>query len=130
MGIFKIKRDEHRVIETGFACFLRRHLRDNALFTAYNIKAKRWFLGLWLNKDRGVAQDVDDLGVHMELATRDLVMGLERSREGITAADMRKSLLRCDKNRYVAECEAAEERQEVQDWLQKKTGSELPVLMG
>jgi len=128
MGIFTIRRDEHRIIETEFVRYLRRTLRDESLFTAYNVQTKRWFLAYWVNKDRGLANDVDDLGPNLEFATRKLVKQLERSREGVTASDIKKRIERTMRRGWEIETEEAAERHEVQDWVQKKSGSSIPIL--
>lgn len=130
MGTFQIDRREHRVIETDFAKFLRRELRDRSLFTAYNVQTGRWFLAYWINKDRGLANDVDDLGPNMELATAKLVTQLRRSREGVTADDIKRRFERAARTGWEIETQEAQERQEVQDWVQKKSGSSIPILTG
>ena len=130
MGIFQMRAGEHVVRETPFAAFLRRHLNDPNLFTGYNLKEKRWFLGLWVRRDRGLAQDIDDLGADLELASRDLVKMLERTRDGVTKDDLRRSVIAADRKGIEFERNAAQEFQEVQDWLQKRSGSNVPVLMG
>lgn len=130
MGIFKIRKGEHVVRETEFVRYLRRHLRDETLFTGFNVLTGRWFLGLWLRKDQGLAQDIEDLGANMEGATRQLVKDLERSRDGITAEDVKKRLLKHEQRGIDQEREEAEEFQEVQNWTMKKYGSDVPVLLG
>lgn len=130
MGPFTIRRDEHQIIETDFVRYLRRRLRHAALFTAYNATTGRWFLAYWINKDRGLANDVDDLGPNMEFATRKLVNQLEHSRSGVTAADIKKRFERAVRTGWQIETEEAQERQEVQDWVQKKSGSSIPILTG
>ena len=127
---FQMRGGEHLVRDTEFARYVREHLRDEQLFTCYNAVTKRWFLGLWLNKDAGVAQDVEDLGVNLELANRNLVKDLERSREGITADDMKRSIMRAEKRAIERQNQEAIEFQEAANWLQKKSGSDVPVLMG
>jgi hypothetical protein len=130
MGIFKMRAGEHVVRDTDFARFLRRQLNDETLFTGYNLKAQRWFLGMWVRKDQGYASDIADLGADMELASRSLVKDLERSRDGLTAADIKRNLVRADRRAVDLERQEAEEFQEVQNWAQKKSGSTVPVLMG
>jgi hypothetical protein len=129
MGIFPIDRRVHKIRETDFVRHLRRHLRDETLFTAYNVQSRRWFLAYWVNKDRGLANDVDDLGPNMEFATRKLVQQLERSRDGVTASDIKKRIERTMREGWEIETEEAKERQEVQNWIQKKSGSPVPILM-
>lgn len=129
-SMFVMRAEEHVVRETEFCDFLRRHLRDPELFTAFNVMTGRWFLGLWVRKDQGVAQDVEDLGANLELATRGLVKDLERSRDGITKEDMRNSLLRKERTFVDGEVAFGEEFQEMQDWTQKKSGSPIPALLG
>lgn len=128
MGIFPINRSEHRIIETDFVRHLRRTLRDGSLFTAYNTQTKRWFLAYWVNKDRGLANDVDDLGPNMEFATRKLVKQLEQSRKGVTANDIKGRFERAVRRGWEVETEEAMERHEIQDWVQKKSGSPVPIL--
>lgn len=130
MATFRMQPGEHVVRETEFGSFLNRHLRDPDLFTGFNTVTGRWFLGLWIRKDQGVAQDVEDLGENLELADKQLVKDLERSREGITKDDMRKALLRHEMRGIEVETEFAQEHQEVQNWVQKKSGSPVPALMG
>ncbi|MHC4511295.1 MAG: hypothetical protein ACYTAO_20490 [Planctomycetota bacterium] len=128
MGPFTIRRDEHRIIETDFVRHLRRTLRDDSLFTALNVQTGQWFLAYWINKDRGLANDVDDLGPNMEFATRKLVNQLECSRAGVTAEDIKKRFERAVRTGWQIETEEAQERREVQDWVQKKSGSPIPIL--
>ncbi len=130
MGPFTIRLGEHKIIETDFVRHLRRRLRDDSLFTAYNTETQQWFLAYWINKDRGLANDVDDLGPNMEFATGRLVKQLERSRDGVTATDIKKRFERAVRRGWEIETEGARERQEVQDWVQKKSGSDVPVLIG
>lgn len=130
MGIFQMRSGEHVVRDTDFARHVQKQLRDPNLFTAYNTIAKRWFLGLWISKDRGLAQDIDDLGADLELADRKLVRMLERSREGVTKDDLKRSVIAADRKGLEFERRQAEEFQEVQDWVMKKSGSNVPVLMG
>lgn len=130
MGIFRMRAGEHVVRDTPFADFLRRHLNDPNLFTGFNLKERRWFLGLWVRKDEGLAQDIDDLGADLELATRELVKMLERTREGVTKDDLKRSVVLAEKKGLEFETQAAQEFQEAADWLQKKSGSNVPVLMG
>jgi len=130
MGIFPIDRAEHRIIETDFVRHLRRRLRDNSLFTAYNTQTKRWFLAYWINRDRGLANDVDDLGSNMEFATAKLVKQLERSRSGVTAKDIKRRFERAVRTGWEVETQEAQERQELQNWVQKRSGSDVPVLTG
>lgn len=130
MGPFKFNRAEHELVNTQFASFLRRHLRDEDLFTAVNKQTGRWFLGYWINRDTGLANDVDDLGPNMEFATRELVKQLARSRQGVTARDVQKRFTDAQLRGIEIETQDAQERQEVQDWLQKRSGSDIPVLYG
>ena len=53
MGTFRMRSGEHVVRDTDFARHVRKQLRDPNLFTGYNVRSKRWFLGLWLRKDEG-----------------------------------------------------------------------------
>ncbi len=128
--MFRMKRDEHVVRETEFCNFLRRHLKDPSLFTAYNVKEGRWFLAYWVRKDIAVAYDVEDLGANLELAHKGLVKQLERSREGVTKDDMKKALLHKEARGIEIETRDAEEFQEMQNWTQKKSGSPIPALLG
>lgn len=128
MGPFTIDRREHQIIETDFVRHLRRRLRDDSLFTAYNTETKQWFLAYWINKDQGLANDVDDLGPNMEFATGRLVKQLEKSRDGVTASDIKKRFERAVRSGWEVETEEAKERHEVQDWVQKKSGSPIPIL--
>jgi len=130
MGIFRVRAGEHQVRETPFADFLRRHLRDPNLFTGFNTQTGRWFLGLWVRKDHGLAQDIDDLGENLELANRELVKMLERTREGVTKDDLRRSVVAAERKGLEFETQQAQEFQEAATWLQKKSGSSVPVLMG
>jgi hypothetical protein len=130
MGIFTVRAGEHVVRETPFADFLRRHLRDPNLFTGYNMIEGRWFLGLWIRKDQGLAQDIDDLGANLELASRDLVKMLERSRDGVTKDDIMRSIVAAENKGLEFETQQAQEFNEAATWLQKKSGSNVPVLMG
>lgn len=130
MGTFTIRRGEHKIIETDFVRYLRRQLRDESLFTAYNVETGRWFLAYWINRDRGLANDVDDLGPNMEFATRTLVKQLERSRAGVTAKDIKQRFDRAVRTGWELETQEAQERQELQNWVQKKSGSPVPVLTG
>jgi hypothetical protein len=130
MGIFRVRAGEHQVRETPFADFLRRHLRDPNLFTGFNTQTGRWFLGLWVRKDQGLAQDIDDLGENLELANRELVKMLERTREGVTKDDLRRSVVAAERKGLEFETQQAQEFQEVQEWVQKRSGSNVPVLMG
>jgi hypothetical protein len=130
MGPFTIRLGEHKVIETEFVRQLRRRLRDESLFTAYNTATRQWFLAYWINKDRGLANDVDDLGPNMELATRKLVKQLEQSRAGVTANDIKKRFERAVRRGWEIDTEDAQERAEVQDWVQKKSKSPMPILTG
>ncbi len=130
MGPFTVRLGEHVIRETDFVRYLRQRLRDDSLFTAYNTETKQWFLAYWINKDQGLANDVDDLGPNMELATGRLVKQLERSRVGVTANDIKKRFEKAVRRGYEIETEEAKERQEVQDWTQKKSGSDVPVLIG
>ena len=109
---------------------LRRSLRDESLFTAYNTETGQWFLAYWINKDRGLANDVDDLGPNMEFATRKLVKQLEQSRAGVTATDIKKRFEKAVRRGWEIETEEAQERSEVSDWVQKKSGSPVPILTG
>lgn len=128
--MFAMRAEEHVVRETEFCTFLRRHLRDPELFTAFNVMTGRWFLGLWIRKDLGFAQDIEDLGVNLELASRSLVRDLERSRDGVTKEDLKKALMRKEMRGIEIETRDAEELQEVQNWTQKKSGSTIPALFG
>jgi hypothetical protein len=128
MGPFTIRLGEHKIIETEFVRQLRRRLRHDSLFTAFNTETKQWFLAYWINKDRGLANDVDDLGPNMELATRKLVKQLEKAREGVTANDIKKRFEHAVRRGWEIETEEAQERHEVQDWVQKKSGSPIPIL--
>ena len=130
MGPFTVDLSEHAIIDTECVRHLRRHLHDESLFTAFNTVTGQWFLAYWINKDRGLANDIDDLGPNMEFATRDLIRQLERSREGVTADDIKKRFFDAQMRNVEFETEGAQERQEVQNWVQKKSGSDLPVLMG
>lgn len=130
MGPFTIDRSEHKIIETEFVRQLRRRLRDDSLFTAFNTETKQWFLAYWINKDRGLANDVDDLGPNMEFATRKLVKQLEKAREGVTATDIKKRFERAVRRGWEIDTADAQERDEVQDWVQKKSGSPVPILTG
>lgn len=130
MGTFTVRKEEHAIRDTEFARHLRRHLRDENLFTAFNNFTGRWFLGLWIRRDRALAQDIEDLGESMELANRKLVQDLERSRDGVTADDLKRSVMRAEKRAIQKDNEQAQEFQEAQDWVMKKTGSSVPVLMG
>ena len=130
MGTFTIRRGEHKIIETDFVRHLRRRLRDETLFTAYNVETKRWFLAYWINRDRGLAMDVDDLGPNMEFATSTLVKQLERSRDGVTAADIKRRFERAVRRGWEIDTEEAQERQELQDWVQKRSCSDVPILTG
>jgi len=125
-----MRSDEHVVRETPFADFLCRHLREPGFFTGFNVVARRWFLGLWVRKDQGLAQDIDDLGANLELADRDLVKMLERTREGVTKDDLKRHVCLTEKKALEFETQQAQEFQEVQDWAQKRSGSNIPVLMG
>ena len=129
MANFHMKPGEHVVRDTEFARYLRRHLRDESLFTAFNTVSGRWFLALWIRKDQGLAQDIEDLGENLELATRALVVALERSRDGITAEDLKKRFIRSEQRGMQIDIAEAQEFNEMQDWVQKKTGSEIPVLI-
>lgn len=130
MGTFRMRSGEHVVRETDFARHVRKQLRDPNLFTGYNIKEGRWFLGLWLCKDEGLAQDIDDLGANLELADRNLVRMLERTREGVTKDDLKRSVIAAERKGLEFERREAEQFQEMQNWVQKKSGSNVPVLMG
>ena len=128
MGPFTIRLGEHVIRETDFVRHLRCRLRDPSLFTAYNTETQQWFLAYWINKDRGLANDVDDLGPNMEFATGKLVKQLERSRDGVTANDIKKRFCSAVRRGWEVETEEAQERHEVQDWVQKKSGSPIPIL--
>ena len=130
MGIFRMRAGEHQVRDTEFGRYVRKQLRDPNLFTGYNTIEKRWFLGLWIRKDQGVAQDIDDLGAEMELATRELVRMLERSRDGVTTDDLKRSVVAAEKRGLDFERQECEEFQNMQNWVQKRSGSPVPVLMG
>lgn len=130
MGIFKVVPGEHVVRDTEFSGFLRRHLRDPDLFTAFNTIEGRWFLARWIRKDQGLAQDIEDLGANLERADRKLVADLERSRDGVSSEDLKKRYIRREQAGMEFEVEQAQEFQEAQDWVQKKTGSTVPVLVG
>jgi len=130
MAMFQMQRDVHVVRDTEFSRFLQRHLRDETLFTAYNMQEKRWFLAYWVRKDTAIAYDIDDLGVNMELADKRLVQQLERARDGVTKSDMKKELIRNEMAGIEIETRAAEEFQEIQNWTQKKSGSPVPALLG
>ena len=128
MGPFTIRPGEHVIRETDFVRHLRCRLRDPSLFTAYNTETQQWFLAYWINKDRGLANDVDDLGPNMEFATGKLVKQLEKSRDGVTANDIKKRFENAVRCGWEVEIEEAKERHEVQDWVQKKSGSPIPIL--
>ncbi len=130
MAMFQMKRDVHILRDTEFGRFLQRHLRDDTLFTAYNMVEGRWFLAYWVRKDTAIAYDIDDLGVNMELATKELVIQLERARDGVTKTDMMKALMRKEMKGIEIETQAAVEFQDMQDWTQKKSGSSVPALLG
>ena len=128
MGPFTVRPGEHVIRDTDFVRHLRQRLRDDSLFTAYNTETGQWFLAYWINKDRGLANDVDDLGPNMEFATGRLVKQLEQSRVGVTATDIKKRFERAVRRGWEVETEEAKERHEVQDWVQKKSGSSIPIL--
>ena len=130
MGIFRIKAGEHVIRDTPFADYLRRHLRDENLFTGFNTKSGRWFLGLWLRKDQGIAQDIEDLGTDLELADRRLVRDLEQSRDGVTKEDIKKGFAQHERDYLERQSREAEEFQDVQNWVQKKSGSPVPAIIG
>lgn len=127
MNYFRIRPGEHKVRDTEFARFLRRHLNDPELFTCFNSKTGEWFLAYWVLKDQGVACDVSSLGVH-PVGSRELVRNLEATRKSASWEDLKRVIVRSAKAEYEQEIEEAEERQDVQNWVQKKTGSEIPVL--
>lgn len=130
MGTFKIRRDEHEIVNTHFASFLASHLRSRSWMTVYNKKTQTWFLAFWVNRDKGLAIDVEDLGPNMELANRQLVQDLERAHRDEEPKSLRKMYERAEKEHYYQEIQEAQEDAEVMDWAQKRAGSDLPVLMG
>ena len=130
MGIFTIDKAVHRIIETDFVRMLRRELRDPYLFTAINLETGEWFLAYWVNRDKGLANDIEHLGIDFSGATRKLVHELRASRKGITGADIKKRFAQVSKRRYEIEVEEGNEYDEMQNWLQKKSGSPVPIMVG
>lgn len=128
LGAFRMRPSEHVIQVTPFSSYLRGHLRDPDIFTAFNVKTKRWFLAYWINKDQGLAEDIEELGT-VPVGTRALVKFLEETRKGEPTDTLRKSILRNHKARMVAEREESEEFQDVQNWVQKRSGSPIPVIM-
>lgn len=126
--VFRIRKPEHALVDTALAGDLRRRYKNPNLFTVFNTRSKVWFLARWLIRDKGIAEELLDLGKGdaPRLQGR-IYWAPPDASEGTSEADRIKRNAAAFE---VAEREESEEFQRVQNWVQKRSGSPIPVIMG
>lgn len=122
--------DRHHVRETEFVRFLRSHLNDPDLITYFNRDTGEYVLAYWVYKDKGVVSDVEPLGPNMEGATRQLVQDLSMTRGPTDWAALKKGYLEKDRAAHRKQQELLEEHKDQYDYLKRKTGRQVPYMVG
>jgi len=127
MGITKLRRGVHFIRDTEAAKYLRRHLNDPDLITFFNAETGQYVLAYWVNRDRAIVDEIDDLGPNFEVMTHEFIRSLEESRRGTDPKELKRKLLRNAKRRTGRELERLEEHNDQYDWMKKRTADKAPL---
>lgn len=127
MGITQLNPQRHLVRDTPHTHYLRRHLKDEALLTYFNLDTQQWVLGYWIDRNRGVIDEIEDLGPNFERLTRELVKSLERTYAFYTKDDLKKRYLRRARHFEQKMREETAEANEQWNWCKKRTKEKAPV---
>jgi hypothetical protein len=130
VGIVTLKRGKQRLQDLDLTRFLRKELNDPELLTFWDVDTQQWVLAYWVHKDQGVVNVIEHLGTDLSYVDRAWVKNLKASKAGLTCAEIKDRLITSAKAQYAAEQAELEEYNAVQDWVQKKSGSPVPVLLG
>lgn len=94
MGTIELDRRKHFVRETWVSRFFQQRHNEPNIITFWNTETNQWVLGTWLNKDRGLVAEIDDLGANFETMTAEFVQSIGRCYKREVLAKERERLIR------------------------------------
>ena len=118
----QLEREKHWVRETDAVRFLRRELNDPDLITFWNAQVGHWTLAYWIDKGKGVVEDVRRLGKSYDAGpqlTPELVHSMKATNKPTDFKRLRKSLLEHHKAELRARDDKNREDRDQRAWLRK-----------
>jgi len=123
MGITRLIPGIHRVRDTPFARTLRRRLNDPDIITFKHRATNQWILAYWLDRRRGIVDEIEDLGPNFELCQEQLVADLERCRGTVDFKKHKRRVIERRRDHARKMTDDTRELSERHMWLQKKLGT-------
>lgn len=78
MGTLEFNSKKHWVRDTEVARYFQQQLKTDNVVTFWNDETGQWVLGTWINKDKGLMGEIDDLGPNFEMVTREFANSIGR----------------------------------------------------
>lgn len=115
-----IRPDRHVVKDTTTAKLFRRRLKFEDIFTFWNGETGEWILSYWVDKNRRICEEMEDLGMAFEKVTPDLVNMIVACWKPINWKVKKQRLISKEKGRVRKEIDRILEDQERWDWAAKR----------
>lgn len=125
MAIVRLSPDKYMIRDTEVAHHFSRELGCECV-TYFFPETEQWILAVWLDRDKGLVEELEDLGTNFELLDRALAQKIKRGWGRRDVKEYKKQLMRRRAHRIFAKNEAIAADQERYDWLKKKTGEPIP----
>jgi hypothetical protein len=121
---------KHILKETEIGRLFRRLLKFQDIFTYWNAETGQWILAYWVNRLGNIADEVEDLGMAMELVTPPFVKQIVDCWKPVDWRLKKKMILRRAKNFKTKKDEQIIQSQDTWDWAKKRLGDRAPIPFG
>lgn len=118
-----LEREKHQLCETEAVRFLRRELNDDSLITFWNKEVGHWTLAYWLDKTKGLVEDVRRLGKSFDAGpqlTSEIVASMHRTKKPTDFARMKKFLIESHRAEQRALDDKCKEQRDQRKWLRDR----------
>lgn len=120
MSLTIVQPSKHVVKETPTAKLFRRRLRHEDIFTYWNGETGQWILAYWINKQRRLCDEMEDLGMSFEKVTPDFIQMIVTCWKTINWKAKKARLISKEKDRVRKEVDKIQEEQRRWDWAKKQ----------
>lgn len=126
--MFKVDPAVHRVRETEQSRFLCRELNEPTIMSYWHRDSGKWCIGYWINKEKGVAGFLMEVGDTFEdgpRLTSEIVQTLRAYHRTPDYKAHKKTAMEEDRAQTRADLDFREGHRDRRDYLQKRTGNNV-----
>lgn len=119
---------KHLIRNTRAADYFRRVLKFPDIVTFFNMETGQWILAYWINRQKHMVDEMEDLGVDMEvMQDTEFVNSMCLCWGGVDWKAKKRRMLDAEKKKETEKVEDLIQDQERWDWAKKRLQDRAPV---